>query len=111
MFNETIAKVLGFVTACRLYIKMRMREAPLEEQVQWVLFYMQGGLVDMWKENILEELEVRKLEFEIIGEFLAEIKKEFRGGEEESVKATELRMMEEFVQEFKKVARESGYEG
>ena len=65
----------------------------------------------MWKENILEELEVRKLEFEIIGEFLAEIKKEFRGGKEESVKATELRMMEEFVQEFKKVARESGYEG
>ena len=48
----------------------------------------------MWKENVLEELEVGKLEFEIIGEFLAEIKKEFRGGEEESVKATELRRIE-----------------
>ena len=48
----------------------------------------------MWKKNVLEELEVGKLEFEIIGEFLAEIKKEFRGGEEESVKAIELRRIE-----------------
>ena len=72
----------------------------------------------MWKKNILEELEAGDLEFETVGEFLAEIKKEFRGGEEESVKATELRrieqggrMMEEFVQEFKRAARGSGYEG
>ena len=72
----------------------------------------------MWKENMLEELEAGELEFETVREFLAEIKKEFRGGEEESVKATELRrieqgrrMMEEFVQEFKRAARESGYEG
>ena len=42
----------------------------------------------------MEELEAGELEFEIIGEFLAEIKKEFRGGEEESVKATELRRIE-----------------
>jgi len=53
---------------------------------------------------VLEELETEELEFETVGEFLAEIKKEFRGGEEESVKAVELRkleqggkMMEEFV--------------
>jgi len=49
---------------------------------------------------------------------LAEIKKEFSGGEKEVVKVAELRKieqegkaMEEFVQEFKRVARESGYEG
>ena len=49
---------------------------------------------------------------------MAEIKKEFGEGEEESVKAAELRkleqggrMMEEFVQEFKRAARGSGYEG
>ena len=60
----------------------------------------------MWKENMLEKLEVRELEFETIGEFLAEIKKEFGEGEEELVRAAELRKleqggktMEEFVQE------------
>ena len=40
VFNGTSAKVPEFVTACRLYIRMRMREALLEKQVQWVLFYV-----------------------------------------------------------------------
>jgi len=67
---------------------------------------------------VLKELKAGKLEFETVGEFLTEIKKEFGGGEEESVKAAELRkmeqesrMIEEFVQEFKRAARKSGYEG
>ena len=71
----------------------------------------------MWKENLLKDLEVRVLEYETAGEFLADLRKEFGGGEEEMVKAAELRRleqggktMEEFVQEFRKVARESGYE-
>ena len=42
----------------------------------------------------MEELEAGKLEFEMMGEFLAEIKREFEGGEEESVKAAELRKLE-----------------
>ena len=95
-----------------------MREAPLEEQVQWVLSYMQGGAADMWKENVLEKLEMGELEFKTVGEFLGKIKKEFGKGEEESIKATELRKIdqggrtiEEFIQEFKRAARESGYEG
>jgi len=57
------------------------------------------------------------LEYETAGEFLADLRKEFGGEEEEMVKAAELRRleqggktMEEFVQEFRKVARESGYE-
>ena len=43
---------------------------------------------------MLEELEIGKLEFEIIGEFLTEIKKKFGGGEEESVKVAELIKLE-----------------
>ena len=78
---------------------------------------MQGGSADIWKENIMEELEAEEIEYESAGEFLAEIKKEFGGGDEESVKIAELkrieqegRMMEKFVQDFKRVARGSGYE-
>jgi len=82
------------------------------------LSYVQGGAVDVWKENVIEELELGELEYESTEEFLTSLKKEFGGGEEELVKAAELRKleqegrtMEEFVQEFKRVARGSGYEG
>jgi len=83
-----------------------------------VLTYVQGGSADVWKENIMEKLESGEVEYESVEEFLTCLKKEFGGGEEESVKAAELRKleqggktMEEFVQEFKRVARGSGYEG
>jgi len=78
---------------------------------------MQEGSVDVWKENILEDLEAGKVEYELAGEFLAELKKEFGGGDKEAVKVAELkkleqgeRTMEEFMQEFKRAARGSGYE-
>ena len=71
----------------------------------------------MWKENTLEDLEAELLEYETVGKFLVEIGKEFGGGDKESVKMAELRrleqgkrMMEEFVQEFRRAARESRYE-
>ena len=77
---------------------------------------MQGGSADIWKKNVLEDLEVGKVEYELAGEFLTQIKKEFGGGDEELMKVTELkrikqgsRTMKEFVQDFKRVARGSSY--
>ena len=117
IFNEEAEKVGGFITTCRLFLRMKLRGAMVEEQVQWVLSYVQGGSADVWKENMMEELELGEGEYKSAEEFLTSLKKEFGGGEEESVKVAELRrmeqggkMMEEFVQEFKRVARGSGYE-
>jgi len=66
----------------------------------------------------MEELEAGEIEFKSAEEFLAEIRREFRGGDKELVKVAELkkikqggRMIEEFVQDFKRTARESSYEG
>jgi len=65
----------------------------------------------------MEELKVGEIEFESAEEFLAKIRKEFGGGDEESVKVAELKKIEqggrtikEFVQDFKRTARGSGYE-
>jgi len=66
----------------------------------------------------MEEIEAGEVEYESAEDFLTCLKKEFGEGEEESVKTTELRkleqggrMMEEFVQEFKRAVHGSGYEG
>jgi len=92
IFNGEAGRVGGFITACRLYI--------------------------IWKENMMDELESGEAEYESVEEFLTCLRKEFGGGEKESVKAAELRKMEqggktmeEFVQEFKRAVRRSGYEG
>ena len=67
--------------------------------------------MDIWKENVMEELEAGEMEYESIEEFFTSMKKEFGGGEEETTKAVELRRleqgkrpMEEFVQIFKRIA-------
>ena len=95
-----------------------MREATVEEQVFWILSHVQGGSADTWKENVMEELESGEVEYETAEEFLTSLRKEFGRGEEEAVKVVELRRieqggktMEEFVQEFKRAVRGSGYEG
>ena len=118
IFNGEAGKVGEFISACKIYIRNRMRGDTVEGQVQWVLSYMQGGLADVWKENVMEELEAGEVEYELVEEFLTILKKEFGGEEEESMKAAELRKMEqggrtmeEYIQEFKRAARGSGYEG
>jgi len=66
----------------------------------------------------MEELEAGEVEYKSAEEFLTSLRKEFGEGEEESVKVTELRKleqggktMEEFVQEFKRAVYGSRYEG
>ena len=83
-----------------------------------MLSYVQRRVADVWKENTLEDLERRLLEYKIVGEFLADIRKKFGEGNKESTKVAELKrleqrnkMIEEFVQEFRRVARKSGYKG
>ena len=40
IFNGEAGKVGGFITACRLFLRMKLRGATVEEQVQWVLSYV-----------------------------------------------------------------------
>jgi len=61
-------------------------------------------------------LEEELWKYEAVGEFLTDLKKEFGGGDEKIVKVAKLkrleqdgRMMEEFIQKFRRAARDSRY--
>jgi len=66
----------------------------------------------------LEDLESENLEYEMEKEFLADLRKEFGREDEKAVKVAELKMLEqesktieEFIQEFRRAAKRSSYEG
>jgi len=65
---------------------------------------------------VLEDLEAGVLEHETVGEFLVDIRKKVGGEDKESVKIAELKKLEQegkiiekFVQEFRRAARGSRY--
>ena len=47
VFNRTLSKISEFVMACRLYIRMEIREVAVEKQIQWILLYVQGKSADV----------------------------------------------------------------
>jgi len=86
--------------------------------VAWVLSYVQGGIVEAWKDNLLDELAKRESEVESVEQLFTKIKNNFGETSEKERKIEQLRTIKqggrtcnEYVQEFKKVARGSGYEG
>ena len=94
-FNGKAEKVSGFLMAYRLYIRTRMRDAVVEEQIQCVLSYVQEWSVNVQKENIIEDLESKSLSCAIVGEFLSDLKKEFNGGDDEMMKVAELKKVKQ----------------
>ena len=56
---------------------------------------MQGGLANVQKENTLEDLERKLLDYKTVGEFLTDIRKEFGGGDKKLVKVAELKKVEQ----------------
>ena len=97
---------------------MKMTEEAAATQVAWVLSYVQGGVAEAWKDNLLDELAKEESEVETAEQLFMKIRDDFGETSEEERKIEQLRMIEqggrtcdEYIQEFKKVARGSGYEG
>ena len=106
------------MNVAQLYIRMKITEEVAATQVAWVLLYMQGGIAEAWKDNLLDELAKEESEIESAEQLFTKIRNDFGETLEEKRKIEQLRTIEqggrtydEYMQEFKKVARGSGYEG
>jgi len=116
VFSGKMEEVSTFVNIARLYIRMKMMEEVTATQVAWVLSYVQGGIVEVWKDNLLDKLAKGESEVESAEQLFTKIKNNFGETSEEERKIEQLRTIEQggrtcnkYVQEFKKVARGSGY--
>jgi len=118
VFSGRIEEMSAFVNAARLYIRMKIIEEVAATQVTWMLLYVQGGIAEAWKDNLLDELAKGESEVELVEQLFIEIRNDFGKTLEEEKKIEQLRTIKqggktcnEYVQKFKKVARGSGYEG
>jgi len=125
VFSGKMEEVSVFINAVRLYIRMKMTEEAAMTQVAWVLSYVQGGVAEAWKDNLLDELAKGELEVESAEQLFTKIRNDFGETSEEKRKIEQLRTIEqggrtieqgertcdEYVQEFKKITRGSSYEG
>ena len=118
VFSRKMEEVSTFINVARLYIRMKMTEEAATTQVAWVLSDMQGGVAEAWKDNLLDKLAKGESGVESAEQLFTKIRNDFGETSEEERKIEQLRTIEqagrtynEYVQEFKKVARGSSYEG
>jgi len=116
VFSGRMEEVSTFINAAHLYIRMKMTEEAAATQVAWVLSYVQGGIAEAWKDNLLDKLAKGESEVESAEQLFTKIRNNFGETLEEERKIEQLRTIEQggrtcnkYVQEFKKVARGSSY--
>jgi len=73
---------------------MKMAGRLEREKISWVLSYIQGETVEVWKENVMEEITEGMLEAETVEELFQKIRAEFGEMDEESRKVDKLQALE-----------------
>ena len=118
VFGEKMEEVSAFINTACLYLRMKITDEAATTQIAWVLSYVQEGVAEAWKNNLLDELAKEESEVDTVEKLFTKIRNNFREMSEEERKIEQLRTIEqggrtcdEYVQEFKKVARESSYAG
>ena len=84
-----------FINVACLYLSIKMTGEMEATKMVWVLSYMQGGVAETWKDNLLNELSKGKSEIETIEELFKKMRNEFRETEEEERKVEQLRTIEQ----------------
>jgi len=91
LFSGKMEKVSVFINIAHLYLSIKIMEELEATRMAWVLSYMQEGVVEAWKDNLLDELSKEELEIEIAEELFSKIRNEFGKIAEKERKIEQLR--------------------
>jgi len=95
VFSGRIEEVSAFINAAHLYIRMKMTEEAAATQMAWVLLYVQGGIAEAWKDNLLDKLAKGESEVESAEQLFTKIRNNFGETSEEERKIEQLRTIEQ----------------
>jgi len=95
VFSRRIEDVSAFINAARIYIRMKISEEAATTQVAWMLSYVQGGVVEAWKDNLMDELAKGESEVELVEQLFTKIQNNFREMSEEERKIEQLQTIEQ----------------
>jgi len=95
VFSRRIEDVSAFINAVRIYIRMKISEEAATTQVAWMLSYVQRGVVEAWKDNLIDELAKGESEVELVEQLFTKIRNNFREMSEEERKIEQLRTIEQ----------------
>ena len=73
LFTRKKGEVTNFINICRLYLRLNMEGACEEDKVVWVLRYMQEGSVEVWKDNVIKEVEQGMVGFHTVNNLYEKI--------------------------------------
>ena len=94
VFNGKMEEMSTFINAACIYIRIKMTEEAAMTQVVWVLSYVQGGIVEAWKDNLMDELAKGESEIESVEQLFTKIRNNFGKILEEERKIEQLRTIE-----------------
>ena len=66
-----------FINTAHLYLRMKMAGEKGTTQVAWILSYVQGGIVEAWKGNLLDRLAKRESEIKTAEDLFTKMRNEF----------------------------------
>jgi len=86
VFSRRMEEVSAFINAAQIYIRMKITEEAATTQVAWVLSYIQGGVAEAWKDNLMDELAKEESEVETVEQLFSKIRNDFGETSEEERK-------------------------
>jgi len=95
VFSGKMEEMSIFINMAHLYIRMKMIEEVATTQMAWVLSYVQGEVVEAWKDNLLDELAKEESEVELAEQLFTKIRNDFWETSEEEKKIKQLRTIEQ----------------
>ena len=94
VFSGKMKEVSVFINIVYLYIRIKIMDKAATTQMAWVLLYVQEGVAEAWKDNLLDELAKRESEVETVEQLFTKIRNDFRKMSEEKRKIEQLRIIE-----------------